>query len=72
MDTRTGAIARFETREDALRAGHELQLTDEKAEQLLPLDRAARLSVAKQMTIDDRRARKVKRQAQRAARKANR
>lgn len=72
MDMKTGTIARFESVTDARRANHTLPLTEEKAEQLLPLEPAARISVAKQWVTAERRERKAKRKAQRAARKAGR
>jgi hypothetical protein len=43
MDTRTGAIARFETDEDAKRAGYKKPLTEPEVLRLFPKTRAERL-----------------------------
>lgn len=43
MDPRTGAIGMFETEEDAVRAGHTVSLTKERAEELFGISREERL-----------------------------
>lgn len=72
MDMKTGAIAQFENELDARAAGYLKQLSEDQAKQLLPLPREERISVVRQITIEDRRQRKQKRKAQRAARRENR
>lgn len=42
MDTRTGAIAQFETDEDAQIAGHDLKLTEAQAKELSGMTRQQR------------------------------
>ncbi len=46
MDTKTGAIAMFETLEDAVRAGYTKPLTQQEAALLRPLPREARVAYA--------------------------
>ena len=42
MNPDTGAIARFETQQDADSAGYTLPLTDEQAQELQPMNRQQR------------------------------
>jgi hypothetical protein len=42
MHEQTGAIARFETKDDAEAAGYRLPLTDQQAAELGPMNRHAR------------------------------
>jgi hypothetical protein len=72
MNKETGAIAQFETLQDARAAGFKHTLTPEQAVELRPLPRPERRFRYAQMVEEERRAKKAKRRAQREARRANR
>jgi hypothetical protein len=48
MNTETGALAKFETDEDAKAAGYELPLTEEQYRELAPMNRHQRRAWAAQ------------------------
>lgn len=73
MHERTGAIAQFETLEDAERAGYTMQLTQEQRDTLMPLPRSERLKrTSAERTSAERKKRRSARKAQRRARKIQR
>lgn len=82
MNPDTGAIAEFETEDDARQAGYTVPLTREQAVQFKGLNRHQRLALTaslrgkpqprKPLTDDERRAAKNQRKRQRKARKAGR
>lgn len=49
MNTDTGAIAQFETEQDAADAGHDLMLTKDQAVSLLQMSRSERRAWAKKV-----------------------
>lgn len=55
MNPDTGAIATFETEEDARKAGHTVPLSDAESRRLMPMNRHQRRAWAKQQRVEQRR-----------------
>ncbi len=52
MDTRTGRIGFFETKEEAKEAGHNAELSEAEAQQLQRVQEEKRLAMLRQMRAD--------------------
>ena len=69
MHMQTGAIAHFETDEDARKAGHKLKLSPQQVTEVAPLPRPERVAWAAAEVAKRRQANKAARRARRANRK---